>query len=78
MSAVYEEIRGFLRNSYTVTYQVADTEQTERTIWIESINTSAQSRRMYTTDTTTEQYSQVYDVQSSDLFKQTGGTLGGY
>lgn len=78
LSAVYEEIRGFLRNSYTVTYQVADTEQTERTIWIESINTSAQSRRMYTTDTTTEQYSQVYDVQSSDLFKQTGGTLGGY
>lgn len=78
LSAIYDEIRGFLRNSYTVTYQVGDTEQTERTIWIEAVDSMAQSRRMYTTDTSTEQYSQIYDAQSSDLFKQIGGTLGGY
>lgn len=78
LSAIYDEIRGFLRNSYTVTYQVTNTEQTERTIWIEAVDSMAQSRRMYTTDTSTEQYSQIYDAQSSDPFKQIGGTLGGY
>lgn len=78
LSAIYDEIRGFLRHSYTLTYQVADTEQTERTIWIEEVGSMVQSRRMYTTDITTEQYSQVYDAQSSDPFKQIGGSLGGY
>lgn len=78
LRAIYDEIRGFLTNSYTVTYQVANTEQTERTIWVEATDSMAQSRRMYTTDTSTEQYSQVFDTQSSNSFKQTGGTLGGY
>lgn len=78
LSAIYDEIRGFIRNSYTVTYQVTDTEQTERTIWIEAVDSMAQARRMYTTDVSTEQYSQIYDAQSSNLFRQNGGTLGGY
>lgn len=78
LSTIYNEIRGFLRNSYTVTYQVANTEQTERSVWIEAADSLAQSRRRYTTNTSTEQYSQIYDVQSSDLFRQIGGTLGGY
>lgn len=78
LSAIYDEIRGFLRNSYTITYKVSDAEKTERAIWIEDIESMAQTRREYTTDTTTEQYSQVYDPQSSDMFRQTGGTLGGY
>lgn len=77
LGTIYDEIRSFLRNSYTVTYQATDEEQTERTIWIESKESMAQARRGYTTDTTAEQHSQVYDPQSSDLFKQIGGTLGG-
>lgn len=77
LSAIYDEIRGFLRNSYTVTYQLTDTEQTQRTIWIEAVDSMAQSRRRYTSDISAEQYALMNDPQSSDFFKQIGGTLGG-
>lgn len=77
LSAVYEEIRGFIANAYTVTYQVSEEETTERTISIESTQSLAQARRAYTADKNAEQYSQINDEQSSDYFRQTGGTMGG-
>lgn len=77
LSAVYEEIRGFIANAYTVTYQVSEEETTERTVSIESTQSLAQSRRAYTADKNAEQYSQINDEQSSDYFRQTGGTMGG-
>jgi len=77
LNAVYEEIRGFLTNAYTVTYEVCGEETMERVLRVESTQSLAQSRRIYTADATAEQYSQINDAQSSDYFRQTGGTLGG-
>ena len=77
LNAVYEEIRGFLTNAYTVTYEVCGEETMERVLRVESTQSLAQSRRIYTADAAAEQYSQINDAQSSDYFRQTGGTLGG-
>ena len=75
---MYREIRSYLSNTYTLTYQAEKPELTERTIWIEATDSMAQARRKYSADMNQEQYSQISDQQTSDLFRQNGGTLGGY
>ncbi len=77
LSSIYTEIRGSLRNSFTLTYEANDDGQTERSIWVEAVDSMAQSRRKYTSDVSKAQYSYINDVQISDFFKQIGGTLGG-
>ena len=78
LNALYREIRSYLNNTYTLTYQAEKPELTERTIWIEAADSMAQARRKYSADMEQEQYSQISDQQTSDLFRQNGGTLGGY
>ena len=78
LTAIYTEINGFLRNSYTITYEVAEQTQTERTLWLEIADSFVQSRRKYSSVyESEEQYSQIEDEQMSSLFRQTGGSLGG-
>ena len=77
LGSVYEEIRGLITNAYTVTYVAAQEEVTERTIAMESTVSMARSRRAYTADPEEDQYASIQDEQSSDYFRQTGGTLGG-
>lgn len=77
VKAIYEEIRGVLNHSYTVTYQIENADAIERSIWIEAIDSVAQSRRWYSVYAVAGQYSQIDDKQASDFFKQVGGTMGG-
>ena len=78
LNAIYEELRNFLKNTYTITYQVTAPEETERKVCIEVVDSFVQSRRKYSSIITGEQYSQIYDPQLSDFFKQIGSSLGGY
>lgn len=72
-----EEINGKYNHTYAITYTVSNPEIVERNISIGLADSAMESRRQYTSDNSAVQYSMVNDKQTSDFFKQIGGTLGG-
>lgn len=77
LKVLKEEIGGTYDHIYTITYTVSNPEIVERNISIELTDSAIESRRQYTSDNSSVQYSMVNDKQTSDFFKQIGGTLGG-
>lgn len=77
LKVAYDEIYGRYDHTYTLTYEVENSDYLERDIIIEVVGSMMQTRRQYTAGKSLTQYVRIDDVQTSNFFKQIGGTLGG-
>jgi len=77
LKVAYDEIYGRYDHTYTLTYEVENSDHLERDIIVEVVGSMMQTRRQYTAGESLTQYVRIDDVQTSNFFKQIGGTLGG-
>lgn len=77
LDQIYQEIQTSLMKSYRITYE-ATGEEESRSLYLQSTKTADQAGKLYSLrEEESALPSGVYEVQTADYFKQTGGTENG-